>query len=152
MLVGLSGYVGADKVGNKAHSLMHLKNNGFCVPDGFVLDSDTFDEIVKTNELDGKINELLLKINKNNIREISSQIINLFDGIKINGNIVSEISNFLQNKKYAVRSSGLKEDLAGFAFAGQYRTFLNVEGIDEICKKFWSATSPVKRGSAVLPH
>jgi len=135
MLVGLSGYVGADKVGNKAHSLMHLKNNGFCVPDGFVLDNDTFDEIIKTNGLDGKINELLSKINKNNIREISSQIINLFDGIKINGNIVSEISNFLQNKKYAVRSSGLKEDLAGFAFAGQYRTFLNVEGIDEICKK-----------------
>jgi len=134
MLVGLSSYAGADKVGNKAQSLMQLKNNGFCVPDGFVLDSDTFDEIIKTNGLDGKINELLSKINKNNIREISSGLINLFGEIKITENIVSEISNFLQNKKYAVRSSGLKEDLAGFAFAGQYRTFLNVEGIEEICK------------------
>lgn len=135
MLVCLSSYAGADKVGNKAQSLMQLKNNGFCVPDGFVLDSDTFDEIIKTNGLDCKINKLLSEINKNNIREISSRLINLFDEIKITDNIVSEISNLLQNKKYAVRSSGLKEDLAGFAFAGQYHTFLNVEGIDEICRK-----------------
>lgn len=135
MLVGLSSYARVEKIGNKAQSLMQLKHNGFCVPDGFVLDSDTFDEIIKANGLDGKINELLSNVSKDNIREISSLLINLFDEIHITHDIVSEISNLLQNKKYAVRSSGLKEDLAGFAFAGQYRTFLNVEGIDEICKK-----------------
>ncbi len=134
MLVSLSSYAKADKVGNKAQSLMQLKRNGFCVPDGFVLDSDTYDEIIRESGLAGKLNELSSKINKDNIRTISSEIIKLFDKINLTHNVISEISQLLQNKKYAVRSSGLKEDLAGFAFAGQYRTFLNVEGIDDICK------------------
>ena len=34
----------------------------------------------------------------------------------------------LDSKKlYAVRSSGTKEDLEGFSFAGQYETFLNTK-------------------------
>ncbi|KNY27878.1 PEP/pyruvate-binding domain-containing protein [Pseudobacteroides cellulosolvens] len=134
MLVSLSSYAKADKVGNKAQSLMKLRNNGFCVPDGFVLDSDTYDEVIRESGLAGKINELSSKINKDNIRTISSEIIKLFDKIDLTHDVISEISKLLQIKKYAVRSSGLKEDLAGFAFAGQYRTFLNVEGIDDICK------------------
>jgi phosphoenolpyruvate synthase/pyruvate phosphate dikinase len=33
-------------------------------------------------------------------------------------------------KKYAVRSSGIKEDMADYSFAGQYYTGLNIQGID----------------------
>jgi phosphoenolpyruvate synthase/pyruvate phosphate dikinase len=46
MFVDLANYANLDKVGNKAKSLMHLKNNGFWVPDGFVLDGDVYDEII----------------------------------------------------------------------------------------------------------
>lgn len=134
MLVSLDSYAKADKVGNKAESLMQLKKNGFNVPDGFVLDSDTYDEIISESGLFGEISEISSKLNKNNIRELSSKLIKLFDEINLTMNVKAEISKFIANKKYAVRSSGLKEDLAGFAFAGQYRTFLNVEGIDEIGK------------------
>lgn len=134
MFVGLDNYVNLDNVGNKAKSLMHLKNNGFCVPDGFVLDIDVYDEIIKENRLDLQINKLCFDISKENAKEISFSILKLFDEVKIPQNIVSEISKLIKNKKYAVRSSGFKEDLADFAFAGQYSTFLNVKGIDEICR------------------
>ena len=132
MFVDLANYANLDKVGNKAKSLMHLKNNGFWVPDGFVLDGDVYDEIIKENRLDIKINKLCFDINKENVKEISFSILKLFDEVKIPPNIVSEISKLIKNKKYAVRSSGFKEDLADFAFAGQYSTFLNVEGINDV--------------------
>lgn len=134
MLLSLSTYTKTDKVGNKADSLMQLKKNGFCVPDGFVLDSDTYDEVIEKSGLSHKIEELSSKVNKDNIKESSCELTNLFDKINLPNDLVDEIAKLIVNKKYAVRSSGLMEDLAGFAFAGQYDTFLNVEGINEICK------------------
>lgn len=98
MFVGLDNYVNLDKVGNKAKSLMHLKNNGFCVPDGFVLDIDVYDEIIKENRLDLQINKLCFDISKENAKEISFSILKLFDEVKIPQNIVSEISKLIKNK------------------------------------------------------
>ena len=37
-----------------------------------------------------------------------------------------------ENMEYAVRSSGTREDLAGLSFAGQYDTFLNVKGYENL--------------------
>ena len=34
------------KLGNKGKFLLLMKQNGFNVPDGFVLDSDTYDETI----------------------------------------------------------------------------------------------------------
>ncbi len=56
---------------------------------------------------------------------------------------IEEILN--EDKKYAVRSSASIEDSPDFSFAGQFDTFLNLSGIDEIingiCKVFDSAKS-----------
>ena len=46
-----------DKVGNKAKSLMEMKQVKFNVPNGFILDSDTYLEEIKFNDLDKKINK-----------------------------------------------------------------------------------------------
>ena len=67
MFVSLSNYAKANKVGNKAESLIKLKKNGFCVPDGFVLDSDIYDEVIEKSGLAQKINQLLSKVNEDNI-------------------------------------------------------------------------------------
>lgn len=121
-----------NKVGNKAKFLVELKKAKFNVPDGIIVDSDTYIEIIKDNKLDKKITNLLKELNKKNTKEISNKINKLFDKITINSNILNKINSLLKtNKLYAVRSSGTKEDLDNFSFAGQYETFLNVS-IDEI--------------------
>lgn len=88
-----------EKYGNKGKFLTILKQEGFLVPDGFVLDSDTYDEFIATG------------------REV---IFRALDG---------KISD---NELYAVRSSSTMEDLGNHSFAGQYETFLNVCGLQQI--------------------
>ena len=136
-----------DKVGNKAKSLMEMKQAKFNVPDGFVLDSDTYIEEIKANNLDKKINKLLLEINNNNINEISAKLTKLFDKFKFTKNTSSEVLELVDNKKlYAVRSSGTKEDLENYSFAGQYKTFLNTKKEDilaNIIECYKSMFSPI---------
>lgn len=84
-------------VGNKAANLHTLKDNGFNVPDFFVLSPLLAgDSAAIRRALDGKIDA---------------------------------------HRKYAVRSSGIKEDLPGFSFAGQYYTCLNVQGLDAVAQE-----------------
>ena len=120
-----------EKGGNKAKFLMMMHHNGFNVPNGFVVDSDTYLEEIKYNKLDKKINDLLSNLKKNNISKISNEIIKLFNCFHFQDSTISKIEKCLDNKKlYAVRSSGTKEDLDNFSFAGQYETYLNTSSKD----------------------
>ena len=117
-------------VGNKAKFLIEMKANGFNVPDGFAIDSDTYIEEIKYNNLEEEINKNLAKLNQENVSEISKEITSLFDSFEFSTKTKKEIESKLKdNKLYAVRSSGTKEDLDEFSFAGQYETFLNVKKI-----------------------
>ncbi len=119
------------KTGNKARFLMEMKKAGFNVPDGFALDSDTYIEEVKFNKLDTKITKLIKLLSKDNIEKISEEIIGLFDGFKLSDTTKSTLNELLKKDKlYAVRSSGTKEDLDSFSFAGQYKSFLNTKAED----------------------
>ena len=127
MIVRFSEVKNNDKIGNKAKSLVEMKKAGFNVPDGFIIDTDTYLEEIKYNKIDSKIDSLLKKINKENINEISKDIIELFDTFSFRDETIKKIHEYAnKDMLYAVRSSGSKEDLDNFSFAGQYDTFLNV--------------------------
>lgn len=135
MIVQIDDNIVSDLIGNKAESLQLMKQNGFHVPNGFILDKNTFIEIIKYNELQEKIQKLLKNLTNENIKQVSKELCSLVEKIVIPEAISEEIStHFLPNTKYAVRSSGMKEDLDSFSFAGQYDTFLNIEGRSEILK------------------
>ncbi|MBQ8300248.1 MAG: phosphoenolpyruvate synthase [Clostridia bacterium] len=122
-----------NEIGNKAKFLSDMKSNGFNVPNGFVLDKDTYQKVIRENNLDDEINNLLNVVKKENVSEISNRILNVFQKTKIPEEIKNEINKYIdETKKYAVRSSGMKEDLEHYSFAGQYETMLNVQGIDNI--------------------
>ena len=63
------------KLGNKGKFLllMKQKQNGFNVPDGFVLDSDTYDETVK-GEPEKAITNTLEGLNKDNLKETRADL------------------------------------------------------------------------------
>ena len=115
-----------DKLGNKGKFLLIMKNEGFNVPEAIVLDSDTYDDTVRGGGIESKIQEALNTLNKDNVRETSEKIGELFNTLKLPEAISKEICDLVdKDKLYAVRSSGTKEDLDEFSFAGQYQTFLN---------------------------
>ena len=50
MVVDFKNKENISKVGNKAKFLIEMLNNGFNVPNGFVIDSETYlEEIIKNN-------------------------------------------------------------------------------------------------------
>lgn len=136
-----------DKVGNKAKSLMEMKTNGFNVPNGFTLDSDTYREEIKYNNLDKKINNLLKKLDKSNVSSISESITKLFNNFKFSKTTCDGVNKLLKkNCLYAVRSSGTKEDLDAYSFAGQYKTFLNTkydDVLNNVVECYKSMFSPI---------
>ena len=116
------------KVGNKAKFLMEMKKAKFNVPNGFVLDSDTYLDEIKNNNIDVKIKNNLDEVNNSNISDISKSIISLFDNFIFSSDLEKLIKKLIsKDKLYAVRSSGTMEDLDSFSFAGQYKSFLNTK-------------------------
>ena len=120
-----------EKLGNKGKFLLQMKKQGFNVPGGFILDSDVYDEVITSNGIADKIQSDLSELTSENAREISGRITGLFEGALIPEKILEEINMLARDDVfYAVRSSGSKEDLAEYSFAGQYETFLNIKKAD----------------------
>ena len=112
MIVSFNDTKNNKVVGNKAKFLMAMKEAGFNVPDGFVIDSDTYEDEIKYNKISSEIETYLKKINKDNIKDISMEICSFFDSFNFSKKVESEILSRLKDDKlYAVRSSGTKEDL-----------------------------------------
>ncbi len=129
----LGEHLDTEKTGNKAAFLSRMKRNGFNVPGGIVLGKDCFLETVSADENKADADKLLGSLTKENAKETSEKIKELYSGLKLSDEIKAEIEKRTDpRKKYAVRSSGIKEDLEGFSFAGQYDTFINVSGADDI--------------------
>lgn len=121
------------KIGSKAKALTELKNAGFDIPNGFVLSADIYDELLKYNHIGQKIEYELSDCNESNLKSASQHLMSFFKDFVFPEELVNEIEKAVgKEKKYAVRSSALKEDLKDFSFAGQYVTHLNVCGTDEI--------------------
>ncbi len=138
----------ATEVGNKAYFLSLMKKGGFNVPTGIVLGNDIFIKTIYASKNKPKVDTLLKNYSKDNAKEVSEKILKLYASLTLNDDVKKEIKKYINpHKKYAVRSSGIKEDLMGFSFAGQYDTFINMKGIEEIAnaviKCYLSAYSAV---------
>lgn len=122
-----------NKLGNKGKFLCVMKQNGLNVPDGIILDSDVYRTFVKQSGMEDELQNLLASLVKSNVSVVSKQIMALFDGKSLPEEIKEILLKELDvSKYYAVRSSGTKEDMEEHSFAGQYETYLNVKGIEDI--------------------
>ena len=131
----LGDIINTNEVGNKAAFLSLMKSGGFNVPGGIVLGAEVFTTTVLENKNKKDVDILLKKLTNENVKETSSKIKKLYSDLALSNSVKEKIKECTDvNKKYAVRSSGIKEDLLGFSFAGQYDTFINVSGVDDIAE------------------
>lgn len=136
------------KVGGKGANLGEMIYAGIPVPGGFVVLTGAYKKFLAANNLEMKIGELIIRLDENNtkqLEEASEKIKELFWAGDIPGDVLAEIDDIyrvLDNPTVAVRSSATAEDLPGTSFAGQYDTYLNVNGIEELnksIKKCWAS-------------
>lgn len=122
-----------EKLGNKGKFLCMMNEAGFSVPDGVILDREEYIRFLNENGIAAEVEALLFEMNKDNVTEISEKITGLFEGKHFGEELRHVLKESIDpSGYYAVRSSGTKEDLQDFSFAGQYQTYLNVTRTEEI--------------------
>ena len=135
-------------VGGKCSSLGELhsisKRIGFSIGDGFALSIQMYDDFIKYNDLESKIEHMVENIDTTNIRELEEKTKELRDVIS-QGTLSKEHTDLIfqyyhklsqiygcESIDVAVRSSALAEDLPNASFAGQHDTFLNIKGTKDL--------------------
>ncbi|MFN5620929.1 MAG: phosphoenolpyruvate synthase [Flavobacteriales bacterium] len=134
-------------VGGKNASIgelcQHLTALEIHVPCGFAVTVAGFEAFIRQNQLDYHLNDLLAKIDRRtftNLQHISDEAKQLVIAARFPEELVAEIWSAYEAllQKYgadshvAVRSSSTAEDLAEASFAGQYESFLNIHGREEL--------------------
>ncbi|NHJ15172.1 MAG: hypothetical protein EAX95_15935 [Candidatus Thorarchaeota archaeon] len=151
-------------VGGKAGNLTTLIEKGIRVPQGFVLTTDAYRDSV-FESISSKISLALESIDYSkpvSIEEASRRIRALFERMKLPGKVVEELRETYEGSMagpVAVRSSGTAEDLPEASFAGQYETFLNVKGTDDVLESvkkcyssLWTDRAIAYRNANSIPH
>lgn len=135
------------KVGGKNASLGEMYNvlssKGIKVPYGFATTVNSYWEFIYSNQLKEVISDQLKGLDRknfSNLKQISEDIRSLIEQCELPDNVSEEILEAYKTlcDKYgsvidvAVRSSATAEDLATASFAGQYESFLNVRGNEQL--------------------
>ncbi|MBF8304483.1 MAG: phosphoenolpyruvate synthase [Dehalococcoidia bacterium] len=128
------------EVGGKGSNLGELTKHQIPVPPGFVVTAPTYFYFLETTQLRPEIVSLINILNLEDSRQLQSvayQIKNLISQAPMPPEIAQEIEQAykkLGKGLVAVRSSATAEDLPDASFAGQQRTFLNVQGEKEVVR------------------
>ena len=125
-------------VGGKGANLGEMTKAGFPVPPGFIVTSDTYFDFMRQTGIMSTIRELLEPVDVNDSRrlqDVAARVRQVISGAAMPPETASEIKkayNKMGNGLVAVRSSATAEDLPDASFAGQQRTFLNIEGDEDV--------------------
>lgn len=151
-------------LGGKGIHLAEMITGGFPVPDVFFITTEVYDKFVEVNNLKPKIMEIVNKADFSSIDSLtdtSEEIKKLFLEAPMPGIIKESILKAYKEMSYekamkaiefvnasrelpfvAVRSSGILEDIGKASAAGQYETFLNIRGSDQLLlsvRKCWAS-------------
>ena len=136
-----------EAAGGKGANLGEMMAAQLPVPDGFVILTDAYRLFVDANGLDQKIKTAVQASDESHesLEKASGQIQSWFENAEIPAPVMAEINALYQTLNQpavAVRSSATAEDLPGLSFAGQYATFLNIQGLDALhlsIKQCWAS-------------
>ena len=125
-------------VGGKGANLGEMTKADIPVPPGFIVTADTYFRFVRQSKLLEEIEGRLQSLDTGDSRklqEVASEIKGLIGSTPMPQDIAEAIAQAyrkLGGGLVAVRSSATAEDLPEASFAGQQRTFLNIQGEQEV--------------------
>jgi pyruvate,water dikinase len=125
-------------VGGKGANLGEMVHSQIPVPSGFIVTADAYFKFLHGANLTDEIRRHLENLNVNDSRklqEVSDLIKDKISSAPMLPDMVKEIKEAyrkLGQGLVAVRSSATAEDLPEASFAGQQRTFLNIQGEDDV--------------------
>lgn len=123
-----------------------LSLKGINIPDGFALTTEAYWYFLRENKIEEKLKEIFEKFRSQSIKslqETGKEARSLILKAKLPEDLKKEIigayntlsQNYNQdNVEVAVRSSGVCEDAPTDSFAGQFETYLNVSGKENLFK------------------
>ena len=124
--------------GGKGANLGEMTQAGIPVPPGFVVTADAYFTFLKEAKLEKQLRHFLKSLDiedSRKLKEASDKIKGELSNAPMPEAIAHEIKQAykeLGSGLVAVRSSATAEDLPEASFAGQQRTFLNVQGEDNV--------------------
>jgi pyruvate,water dikinase len=124
--------------GGKGANLGEMTRAKIPVPPGFIVTAQAYFDFLGKTGLTDKISRLLKPLNPDNsnqLHQIAGQIKQLISDTPMPAETAKAISQAYTDMGgglVAVRSSATAEDLPEASFAGQQRTFLNIEGDKEV--------------------
>ena len=125
-------------VGGKGANLGEMTNAQIPVPPGFIVTVHAYYDFLEKSKITGKIRSLLEPLDADDskqLQDVAAQVRQVISNAPMPPEIAKEIRQaYVKMGKglVAVRSSATAEDLPEASFAGQQRTFLNIEGDDEL--------------------
>jgi len=129
-----------ETVGGKGANLAHLAHAGFPVPPGFFIPTAVYREFVEANQFDRTIQAALAGLDPQNPQALETASHTIRSQFA-KGSIPAQLANAVKSgyewlgmPAVAVRSSATAEDLPNLSFAGQQDTYLNVIGVDSLCR------------------
>lgn len=131
MLKNLSTPVTVQVAGGKATALSQLAAAEFPVPQGVILTTAVWQQMVDAAGIKEEMEQVLLS--SSTADKKSEALLALIRQLRLPPETKQTLGQFLHtDTRYAVRSSGVLEDMKGASFAGQYHTQLNVQGLDDV--------------------
>ncbi len=151
--------------GSKAANLSRVIKTGFKVPDGFVVTTNGYDEMLTKQSLGQAISESLRQIDygrPETIDACSERIKDCIRKASLSPELAAEVKTHygqIGGGNVAVRSSASAEDLPEASFAGQYDTYLNIQGVNSVLDhikqcyaSLWSSRAIAYRHKNSIPH
>ncbi|MBI4284374.1 MAG: phosphoenolpyruvate synthase [Chloroflexi bacterium] len=127
-------------VGGKGANLGEMTHAGIPVPPGFIVTADAYFDFLQSSGITEKVRTLLEPLDPNDSRQlqdIAERVKQVISGARMPPDLAEEIKQSyrqMNNGLVAVRSSATAEDLPEASFAGQQRTFLNIQGEDAVVR------------------
>ena len=125
-------------VGGKGANLGEMTQADIPVPPGFIVTADAYFDFLEKSEIKDEISNRLQTLDPSNskqLQQVAAEIKQLILDITMPPELAKEIEQAytqMGGGLVAVRSSATAEDLPEASFAGQQRTFLNVQGEKEV--------------------